>query len=365
MNRKVERYGSELRFLKNRNTQMQRDVVENMYSDLIHTFGTDMIYYRRGYTFFQKDEDKKTADPVYGADPTSPYTLKANLVVLLENLSDSYLLNRFGIQSEAEVQAYIGIRDFVERFKPILGREVQKQYSIKVKGKLGCEYVQGILNTPEIYGRVIGRIPKKINEDSATLTGMYFEPLPRPKDLAYKKSLGYDVGKCTASLFSALVNIDRKTGNISGYAIGSICHKTGYADNHSSEYEIRPQVGDLLVLDNEDDMIQDKYEITRVDKRNQGSNLIYNPLLGNYCYIVTCVQHRDSYEDVKAEEVIQDDPLSVLNRIGSTPEKNELDTDNSGVAEQADGIQEFADSQYNYSENGNDDEAYGGYGAGK
>lgn len=365
MNQKQQRYGSELRFLKNRNTETQRDVYRNMISDYINHNGVDVVYYRRGYSFFEKDKDKKTSDPVYGADPTAPYNLKANMVVFIENLADSYLLNRFGIQTESEVQAYIGIRDFVERFKPILGREVQKQYSIRIKGSLDCGYVSGILNTPEIYGRVIGRVPKKVNTNSATLTGLYFEPLPRPKDLLYKKSLAYDVCDCTASLFSAVVDIDQKTGCITGMAVGSITHKNGYADNQSSEYEIRPQVGDLIVLDNDASMLQEKFEITRVDRRAQGSNLIYNPMFDAYCYIVTCVQHRDSYEDVVVEEdhYIQDNLDSIFNPSGSVAEKNELDSNIEGIKERISENQEYAKDQFDYSQNDNKDDAYGGYGS--
>ena len=365
MNPKQQRYGNNLRFLKNRNTETQRDVYRNLVSDYINANGVDVIYYRRGLTFFEKNKDKKTADPVYGADPTAPYSLKANMVVFIENLADSYLLNRFGVQTESEVQAYIGIRDFVERFKPILGREVQKQYSIRIKGDLKSGYVSGILNTDEIYGRVICRLPKIVNVDSATLTGLYFEPLPRPKDMLYKKSLAYDLCECTASLFSAVVNIDHKTGCVVGNAVGSITHKNGYADNQSSEYEIRPQVGDLIVLDNEPGMLQERFEITRVDRRAQGSNLIYNPMFDAYCYIVTCVQHRDSYEDVVVEEdhYIQDDPDSFLNAIGSTAEKEELETNIDGVREQISENQEYAKDQFDYSQNDDKDNAYGGYGS--
>lgn len=358
-----ERYSDDLRFLKRRNVANTAQVYRNMVSDYIRANGVDCIYYRRGYTNFDGNEERRTSDPIYGADPTAPYVVKASMVVFMEVMADSYLLNRFGIQSEAEVQAYIGIDDFVEKFKPYIGKVEQRNYSTKVGGTVDSGIVRGIIDADEVYGEVIGEIPKSIGiTGSATLTGLRFRPLRRPKDKSlFFKSHSYDLGSCRYSMFSAQVKIDESSGKVRGVASGSISHPIDCAENQSSNYRMRPQVGDLLVLDNPDTMLQDKYEITRVDRRSLGSGLVYNPLLDAYCYIVTCVQHRDSYEEVKADTVIQDDVDSVLNAIGSVPSKNELESDDSPVKEESELVDKASKKIYDYSQNGDKDNEYGGY----
>lgn len=359
--RKDERYGQDLRFLKRRNTKNTADVYRSMISDYIRANGVDCVYFRRGYTNFGSDAEKRTADPVYGADPTAPYTVKASMVVFMEMMADSYLLNRFGIQSEAEVQAYIGIRDFVEKFKPYVGRVSESNRSVRVRGDLRSGRISGVLDCEEAYGEVSGEVPASLEfTGEAVVTGMRFRPLPRPKNSLFRKPRHYGEGGCRSSSFSAVVKVSAD-GTVSGVATGTMSVPVDVEDGRSDMPSIRPQVGDLLVLDNPAGMIRDAYEITRVDRRAQGSNLVYNPLLDAYCFIVTCVQHRDSYEDVRPAVQVQDDPQSVLNPPGSVAAADELDTSVAALHEVQEEVDQFAEDQFDYRMNGNGDREYGGY----
>lgn len=346
----------DLRFLKRENLTNTIEVYQNMMSDYIKANGVDVIYFRRYWTFDEKDEAKQTADPIYGADPTAKYTISAKMVVFMEVLADAYLLTRFGIQNESEVQIFIAIRDFVETFKPLIGAIVEKTYNAQMSAQIGDSEIVGKINTPEIYGEVYGNLPANYNGlNTLNMTDLRFRALPRPKNDLIRKSFKYDVVESVSSLFSANLNINYTTGLISGNASGSISHRTNASVNQISDYTVRPQVGDFFRLDNT--VLPDEYEITRVIDR-QYTGTAYNPFFDKYAYICSCIRRTPSHEKVAITQTAPsyDPPSDLINSITHEP----LTAHKTETNEK---IDKFAQDTFSYGEsNVGSDDAYGGYG---
>lgn len=356
----IERYPNQLRFLRNKNVKNTADVFKSMFSEYIQINGVDVIYFRRGLRFFNEDKTKIKADPVYGEDPTAEYTVKASLVVFMEILADAYLLNRFGIQNESEVQIYIGIHDFIETFKPLIGDVVQRNYEVNLKANIGAEEIVGTLDTPEIYGEVYGMLPDHYDGNTTMImTGLKFRSKPRPKNSKFKNSMAYFDVPAEISDFSANITINYDKETIVGLASGSISHRKNSNEFQKTECNMRPQPGDLFQLDNE--QLPDCYEVVRVIDR-QYQSTAYNPMLDKYAYICSCVRHVPSHErmseDVQilpgAEDSIFNPPEGLFDMTLEEPQT----TDKS---ESGSGLQEYADGQFNYSDSDDKDDAYGGY----
>lgn len=357
----AQRYPNQLRFLKRRNVKNTADVFRSMFSEYIQHYGVDTVYFRRGFRFFNSDKSKVKADLVYGEDPTAEYTVKASLVVFMEVLADEYLMNRFGIQNESQVQIYVGIRDFIETFKPLLGDQVQKNYEIPIKAKIGDKEIKGILDTPEVYGEVYGALPEHYDGRTSTvMTGLKFRSLPRPKNSMFKNSMAYDEVPSGISDFSAEVTINYQNEKITGTAVGSITHFKNSNEYQKDDYNIRPQPGDLFQLDNEE--LPDIYEVVRVIDR-QYQSTAYNPLLDKYAYICSCVRHVPSHEKLSEEaQIIPGDENSPFNPPDGIFDNVVEEPNTTDKSENNSNLQEFADETFTYDDH--KDDAYGGYGRG-
>lgn len=362
-------YGDDLRYLKSRNTKNFRDVIASNVSDYIRSFGVSVVYYRRGWRFYNKDEEQAAkADPVYGADPTAPFTVKASMVVFMEVLADSYLLNRFGIQNEAEIQMHIGIRDFVETFKPLLGNQVSHLYSVPMKARIGDPKISAILDTPELYGELWARLPERYEGISdVTLTDIEFIPKRRPKNKLYHRAHTFDFVGVNFSKFTAKLKVDPNSSTISGNANGVISHYANTSENQVEPYLLRPQPGDFFRIDSE--ALPDEYEITRIIDRAY-AGVAYNPLFDKYTYICSCVRRTPSYEKLDIKQTIPGDEDSAFNPPAglfteASPEFTEEPGTTSKV-EQGQQIEKAAVKIFDYTESDDEglsdaDKAYGQY----
>jgi hypothetical protein len=360
-------YQDDLRFLKRKNTKNTRDVIASNISDYIRSFGVDVVYYRRNYRFFNPDiAESGKADPIYGADPTAKFTIKASMVVFMEVLADSYLLNRFGIQNESEIQIYIGIRDFVETFKPLIGNQIGRLYGIPMKAKVGDRVISAVLDTPEIYGELRAELPISYDGVSeVTLTDIEFIPKSRPKNVLYHKAHTYDFVGVNYSKFTAKLSINLSNDTISGTATGVVSHFANESENQVTEHQIRPQPGDFFRLDNEE--LPDEYEITRIIDRAYAGTA-YNPFFDKYAYICSCVRRSPSYEKFDIKKTIPGDADSIFNPpSGLFGEEIHEFTEEPGTVKkdsQGKSVEDAAVGIFNYTssdEHADSDKAYGGY----
>ena len=294
----------ELRFLKKQNLENSITVMETYVSDFIRHYGIDVTYFRKFNSFY---DETVNADVVHGEEPTAEYTISENMVCFSEILADSYLLNKFGIQNNMEIEVSISIRDFIEQFRDYLGTDMSLDASVDVSGYLVDGIISGVVNTDEIYAEVA----TVINE-STDLSAVTFDVTKkhRPKDLLFHASLDYDYGteEIIASLSGELTNV---SGTVTGSVTGSVPYKTNYASNQKTNITMRPQVGDFFRL--VDYGLQDEYEITEVHTRQltgSGSMGSLNPMYNRYLYKCTAIRRMASHETVIDAETVQEEPFT-------------------------------------------------------
>jgi len=303
----------ELRFLKKQNIENSIQVMESYVSDFIRHFGIDVTYFRKFNSFY---DSTVNADVVLGEESTAEYTINEDMVIFSEILADSYLLNKFGIQNNLEIEISISIRDFMEQFRDTLGSDATMDVAVNVSGILADGIISGTLVTDELYAEV----DTVINEDTdLSLVAFDVTKEQRPKDLLFKASLAYDyiTPEVVASLSGELVDYD---GIVSGVVSGTVPYKTNYASNEVVPVTIRPQVGDFFRL--VDYGLDDEYEITEVHDRQltgSGSMGSLNPLYDRYLYKCTAIRRMASHEVIndveKQEETFTVDKLESIDWI--------------------------------------------------
>jgi hypothetical protein len=231
--------------------------------------------------------------------------------VFSEILADSYLLNKFGIQNDMEVEISIAIRDFQEQFRSILGSELVLNCSILASGSVEAGAVPGLINTDELYAMISAQVG-----ESSILDPLVFNVVtqPRPKNLLFRASTNYDyydeelIGTLTGSFSDS-------SGLITGYASGSVPYYANYADNQKFENELRPQPEDFFRLKGYG--IEEEWEITEVRNKNLLSTG-YDPLFGRYVYNTTCKRRMPSHETVMSGDGDQEEALTTdkIEQIG-------------------------------------------------
>ncbi|GAF80851.1 unnamed protein product, partial [marine sediment metagenome] len=96
-----------LRFLKKENLLSERRIQKEYYRDLINAYGVDTKYFRKDVSFY--DVPSGYCNYTYGEDTTATYYLSAPMVVYMEMLGDSFLLNKFGIETDGDAAIYFTI----------------------------------------------------------------------------------------------------------------------------------------------------------------------------------------------------------------------------------------------------------------
>lgn len=110
---------TKLRYLKRSNISASNRMIREWYHDLVNSYGIDVSYFRLKNNYFTQASG--SVNLVYGEDTVAEYYLSGAMTVFMEMHGDSFLLNKFGIETDADASVYFTIDDFTEQFKEQLG----------------------------------------------------------------------------------------------------------------------------------------------------------------------------------------------------------------------------------------------------
>jgi hypothetical protein len=109
------KYCNKIQYLAQQNLQSEQKIQRNWYREVIAQYGIPTVYYRTDNNF------TAMLSTIYGERPNVDYFLSANMNVYLDMNQDIILLNKFGLQTDAEAIAYVLRDDFYEQFRDTLG----------------------------------------------------------------------------------------------------------------------------------------------------------------------------------------------------------------------------------------------------
>jgi hypothetical protein len=226
----------------------------------------------------------------------------------METMGDSVILQKFGIETDGDMDAFILIDDFTEQFRDSIGTaEFTTFTDLVLSGNIvsGAGILSAEIGNNEISGftsAAVSGLP------SGTVSGIYSGGFVRyPKkhhDLIYKAD-SYDnrrVDGVLSGTWSGTVDVSG-TGSVSGLISGPLAYNTEDPGKYGGpNWKIAPQAGDFFRLDFHDEN-HEEYEITRVEDRDLQADGL-NHLLSKYVWKMTCVRRDPSYENVIGESEV-------------------------------------------------------------
>ena len=301
-----------LRYIKRTALKHEQNLMRGYYREIINSYGIDVVYFRKYIDFYT--DPSGTVNYTYGEDPTAHYFLSGDMIVYQEQMGDSFLLSKFGIETDGDCAIYFTIEDFNEKFRNEIGVTIQSYYE---------EFVSAYINdTTGIVSSIIegDEISANVSADISQLTSGFFtynfhESLniyhkPVNPDLASPFHYEYGQYLSTGYMNGVLSGYTDVSGNgiISGIITGDIYHNVKPAEVRGPTWDdISPQVGDFFRIDF-DELNKEEYEITRVHDRDLNTDGL-NPLLGKYIWKCDCVRRDPSYEVVDGDN-LQEEKLT-------------------------------------------------------
>jgi hypothetical protein len=295
-----------LRYLKRNQLESEQQLQRGWYRELIHSYGLDASYFRHDATPFEEPSANGYCY-TYGEKANMSYWLSAGIVVFMESMGDAAILNKFGIETDGDMDAYILIDDFTEQFRDTIGTAQLEDFtSVTLTGTLSGG--EGILSATFDNGDLKAYTSAFVSGFiSGAISGLYNEGALRiPKkhhDLIYKSEAyedrridGIVSGSWTGSLDMS------GYGLVSGAVQAPLTYINDDPGKHGGpDWNIAPQVGDFFRLDFSDDN-HEEYEITRLFDRDLNADGI-NHLLDKYVWHITCVRRDPSYENVIGDSI--------------------------------------------------------------
>lgn len=104
-----DQFTEDLRYLDADRTKQYREVVSQQFLEQIDQYGTEVSYQRDRYRL-------SSHDSIYGEDTTRDFEDEESLVMYVIYNSDSIILNQFGIESDADITAFIHISSFFDKY---------------------------------------------------------------------------------------------------------------------------------------------------------------------------------------------------------------------------------------------------------
>jgi hypothetical protein len=346
---------NKLRFLKRSNLQNAQKLQKEWFREIIQFYGIDTVYFRK-YLDFYRDPSGSICDYVYGESPTSEYYLSGDMIVYMEMLGDSFLLSKFGIETDGDAAIYFTIEDFNQQFKDEIGVTVSGKFDDMVVSALvsGFDYnVSGTVSNSEISGFYSESLTTSASGNIIESIEVPVKILPPAVNdkLAFPNYYDYSDWDITGTLVGELKGFigPSGTGILKGPVSGILTYNTKPAELRGPGWDkdIAPQVGDFFRIDFEDNNNYEEYEISRVSDRNLETDGL-NPLLGKYIWKCDVVRRDPSYEDVIGD--IQEE-----NQTTSKIEQNTWEEDVSNE------IFEYDNTEVDLIDVENSDAVYGDY----
>lgn len=343
---------TDLRYIRRRNLEHEQRIQKEYFREIIHSYGIDCTYFRRYVGFYQSPSG--TVNYTYGEDSTASYYLSAGMITYMEMLGDSFLLSKFGIETDGDAAIYITIDDFNEQFRNSIGVEVLSNYTANVYADINNStgHITGIVSGDGIFAGISANV---IPPSSGGFYQDFNEPLnifpvAVNADVAWPNFYQYDQYTSTGNMVGVLSGYTDLSGNgyLSGVVTGDIYHNVPPAELRGPSWkkDIAPQVGDFFRIDFDGEN-QEEYKISRVHNRNLQTDGL-NPLLGKYIWKCDCVRRDASYEDVEGETQEEDLTTSKIEQnTWSEDVSNEIFDYDAEPVDEVDGV--------------NSDNVYGGY----
>ena len=106
----IDAFRESKRYLKKENTLGIRNVYSDLWKNYVNLYGVQTNYYRHGYNLDTQD------DFLYGEDSTESFHVPKSLNIIAQYQTDAILLSKFGIESTADLNGIIVIKDFEDKF---------------------------------------------------------------------------------------------------------------------------------------------------------------------------------------------------------------------------------------------------------
>lgn len=102
-------FTEDLRYLDTDRTSQYREIISNQFLEQISQWGTEVEYQQDTYRL-------SSHDSIYGEDTTREFGESQKLIMYVIFNSDSIILNRWGIESDADITAFIHISSFYDAY---------------------------------------------------------------------------------------------------------------------------------------------------------------------------------------------------------------------------------------------------------
>lgn len=291
---------SDLRYLKRNDLVPTQQVQKGYYREIIHSYGIDTTYFRHNCTFYPYSSGNNV-NYTYGEKSTLSYTVSSPLIILTEMFTDVNLLNKFGIETNANGSCYILMDDFTESFRDTTGVYTSAYITSTLSGsvsafnttlsayftnsELNCYSISSLINIPsgsiygDIYLNTFIRVPTRYNDYTA-FSSYYTQR--------------YIDGSANGS-YNGTVDISGN-GSITGTISASLNYYSTDTTIFGPNWKISPQVGDFFRI-SFDEINSEEYEVTRVYERSLQTDGL-NPLLYRYVWKMDVIRRDPSYESV-------------------------------------------------------------------
>lgn len=344
----------EVRYLKRKALEEESRIIGNALRDQIRQYGIDCVYYKlssTGWTTFKNIVDQNTVlKHAYGYDDKPDYTMSAHMVTYADVQQDIFLLNKIGVNPNAEIDFSFDRVDFACALAEKCGQ--LKEYKID-QVEVICELPDVETGFVENNGRKfylsahefpfeigIGHVQPMYT--CGMLSGYFQAKIPPYKYISGKaetrkrtiicdpyehtefnvqfstnsdlyRSLKYKIehDDCLETLIYLtykVLRIQKEPGifvnQLSGYVHGSVLY---YDIDQLGKYAelIHPAIGDVIEIDFPDDKNREKYEITDCYDKQLTQDGI-NPLLHKYIWKCKARRFINSYEDAVPESDADD-----------------------------------------------------------
>ena len=293
----------QLRYLDRNELDPVQQVQRNYYRELIHSYGVDAIYFRHDVDAFNDALalSAKNFDFIYGEQTATSYWLSAPIVIYMVSQGDTLLMNKFGQETDGDMDSYVLIDDFTEGFRDLVGLSANNTFSDTVSSSVtsgSASFLYDIINSDLSGYTSASNIFASSGVVSAEFTTTYIRYPKLYSDYMYHSEAYTDrvvLGSIYTFLSGTLDN--QLNGTINGSISGDLDYYTEQSrDGGGPNWKISPKVGDFFRLDFHDEN-HEEYEITSLVDRNLQTEGI-NPLLDKYIWHMTCNRRDPSHEDV-------------------------------------------------------------------
>jgi len=331
-----------LRYLKQRNLESEQRMQKEYFRDLIHSYGIDCVYFRKSSSFYETPSG--VANYVYGEETTATFYLSAPMIVFMEMQGDAFLLNKFGIETEADASIYFTIDDFNEQFRDVIGTPTTGVITGEVFGELSgnAGVLCGYVTNASVTGITHEDISIENGIDYQYIGSVHSSLVPVNPDIKHPNYYDDSPRFIIGDVSGMIVNSIDLSGNgvMSGLVSGSVGYYLPIPLNGNPVCTISPQVGDFFRVVLGDESFED-FEVSQINNRNLQVDGL-NPLLGHYIWRCSVIRRIASYENVSDDAVEEDgttnqgDFIEILDGINDSIfdlDNNDADTiDRAGSA---------------------------------